>query len=76
VTKEHEKACRSAWRALMLAIKAKLVSVESGVEQFEEAFLAHIVVPGSRGQRFGAMAMRALEEGYSTGKLPPLLGSG
>lgn len=35
---------RQRGRALMLVIKAKLESVESGVETFEEAFLANIVM--------------------------------
>ena len=38
---------RQRWRALLLAIKAKLESVECGIETFEEAFLAHIIVPGT-----------------------------
>ncbi|TCP66307.1 hypothetical protein [Sphingomonas sp. PP-CE-1G-424] len=35
---------RQRARALMLVIKAKLESVESGVETFEQAFLANIVL--------------------------------
>ena len=33
------------WRCLVLAIKAKLEVVESGIASFEEEFLAHIVNP-------------------------------
>lgn len=40
-----EQACREKWRALALCIKAKLESVESKIETFEEAFLAHVVLP-------------------------------
>jgi hypothetical protein len=40
-----EQSCRTRWRALKLAILAKLESVESGIEQFEEAFMAHVVDP-------------------------------
>lgn len=40
-----EQACRSRWRALFLCIKAKLESIESGIETFEDAFLAHIQMP-------------------------------
>ena len=40
-----EQACRQSWRALLLAIKAKLETVEAGIETFEEAFLAQIVLP-------------------------------
>lgn len=39
---------RRRWRCLLLAIKAKLESVESRIETFDEAFLAHIVTPGGR----------------------------
>lgn len=43
-TRAWEQAQRSAWRALLLCIKAKLESVESGIESFEEAFLSHIMI--------------------------------
>lgn len=72
-----EQACRSKWRALALTIKAKLVSVESGVETFEDAFLAQIVVPTADGaRRFGELATKAIHQAYTGGTLPPLLGSG
>lgn len=35
---------RQRWRALLLAIKSKLVSVENRIETFEEAFLAHVIM--------------------------------
>lgn len=44
-----EQAQRARWRALLLCIKAKLESVESGIESFEEAFLAHILVIDDKG---------------------------
>lgn len=34
---------RRRWRCLLLAIKSKFTTVESGIESFEEAFLANIV---------------------------------
>lgn len=34
---------RRRWRCLLLAIKAKLEVVESGIHSFEQEFLAHIV---------------------------------
>ncbi|TVV75578.1 hypothetical protein [Sphingomonas solaris] len=37
---------RQRARALLLVIKAKLESVESRVETFEQAFLANVVLPG------------------------------
>jgi hypothetical protein len=39
---------RERWRALNLCIKAKLESVASKIETFEEAFLAHVVMPDGR----------------------------
>lgn len=35
---------RRRWRCLLLAIKAKLEVVESGIATFDEEFLAHIVI--------------------------------
>lgn len=75
----QEQACRSSWRALLLVIKAKLVSVESGVESFEEAFLAQLVVKDDEGRsvRFGTRAVRAINEAYTRNGPPQLmLGSG
>lgn len=42
--KKLEQGRRQRGRALMLVIKAKLESVESEVETFEEAFLANVVM--------------------------------
>lgn len=68
-----EQACRSRWRALLLAVKAKLVAVSEGVETFEEAFLSSIVVnDAGRTARFGPLAVKAIVESYSTGRLPQL----
>mgnify|MGYP000948463258 CR=1 len=76
-TDDWERACREKWRALALAIKAKLVSYESKVETFEEAFLAQIVVPGkNKAVRFSTLALPAISEAYSGKALPPLLGGG
>ncbi len=71
-----EEERRRRWRALGFTIKAKLVSVENGIEKFEEAFLAHIVVEG--GMTVGQKALPALAEVYKSGKMPNggLLGAG
>ncbi|NTX58383.1 hypothetical protein [Myxococcus sp. CA039A] len=74
VTRAMEQACREKWRCLLLTIKAKFVSVESQVETFEEAFLAHIVTP--TGQTVGQLALPAVNEAYRTGAMPPLLPAG
>jgi hypothetical protein len=43
-----EQGCRQRWRALSLAIKAKLEAVECGIVTFDQEFLAHIVGPNGR----------------------------
>lgn len=63
---------RSKWRALMLVIKAKVESFESGIETFEEAFLAHIVVGGTGGRTVYEEIKEPLALGYE-GKDVPLL---
>lgn len=45
---QYERAERQRWRALLLVLKAKLESVESNIETFENAFLAQIVMPGDQ----------------------------
>lgn len=42
--KKVEQSKRQRARALLLVIKAKLESIESGIETFEQAFLAHVVM--------------------------------
>lgn len=71
---EFEKACRQQWRALLLAIKAKLESIESGIETFDEAFLPHIVLPG--GRTVGESVIGQIDEALSEGKPPRLLAIG
>jgi hypothetical protein len=63
----YEQAKRSLFRALLLAIKAKLESVESRIETFEQAFLAHIVLPDDTlvGDRVKAL----VDEAYRTGRM-------
>src|SRR4051794_9343207 len=43
--KAWEQACRQRWRALALAIKAKLEAVEAGITSFDDEFQAFIVLP-------------------------------
>ena len=69
----YDQECRRLWRSLLLVIKAKLESVESGVESFEEAFLPQIIVPGTGGQTYGEFAVPQIAESYRTGQLPALL---
>lgn len=64
------KAERQRWRALMLVIKAKLESVESQIETFEEAFLANIVMPND--QTVAQIVLKQVAESYKTGKMRAL----
>lgn len=65
---EQEK--RRKWRALALAIKAKLESVRSGISSFEEEFLANIVMPN--GETVAQWATPQIAEAYRTGQMPQL----
>jgi hypothetical protein len=61
---------RTIWRALLLTIKAKCESAESGIETLEEAFMANVVMPD--GRTVSETVTPAIEDGYS-GKNVPLL---
>ena len=52
--------------------KAKLEAVETGITEFEDEFLAHIVLPN--GQTMGEFAKPQIAHAYDTGDMPPLLG--
>lgn len=66
--------CRSRWRGLTLAIKAKLECVEAGISSFEQEFLAQIQLPN--GKAVGEVMIPQIESAYKSGKMPPLLGFG
>lgn len=68
VDKLYEQACRSRWRSLLLAIKAKLESVESGIETFEEAFLAQTVMPN--GQTVFEGTKETIKQAYLNNAMP------
>lgn len=63
-----EQAERQKWRALLLVVKAKLESVDNGIETFEEAFLANIVMPNDR--TVSEIIRPQIGEAYKTGKMP------
>lgn len=65
------KVERQRWRALLLVIKAKLESVESGIETFEESFLANIVMPND--QTVAQIVTAQIGESYRTGAMPKAL---
>lgn len=66
-----EQAERSAWRALLLVIKAKLEAVDSGISTIEREFLADIILPN--GQTVGEWTGPQIDVAYQTGAMPPLL---
>jgi hypothetical protein len=69
--KVWEQACRQKWRALALAIKAKLEAVETKIATFEEEFLNYIVLPD--GQTVGDFIRPQLDTIYSTNTMPKML---
>lgn len=74
-TTREQRKCdqtnRARWRALLLCIKAKLEAVDSGIETFEEAFLAHVVMPD--GQTVAEHASPMIKQVYDGGSMQPLL---
>jgi hypothetical protein len=67
---QYARRERQRWRALLLVIKAKLESVESAIETFEQAFLANIVMPDD--QTVGAHVVPQITEAYRSGKMKAL----
>lgn len=43
----REQEARRIWRVLHWGLKARMVSIDEGVETFEQAFLPHIVNPAT-----------------------------
>lgn len=66
-----EQATRQRWRALALAVKAKLEAVEAGIATFEQEFMAHIVLPD--GRTVGDAMIPQIATAYETGLMPKLL---
>lgn len=67
----YEQAVRQRWRALLLAIKAKLEAVESEIVSFEDEFMAHIVLPD--GTTVAEFMAPQIEQSYESGKMPSML---
>lgn len=67
----YEQAVRARWRSLVLALKAKLVAVDEGIETFEDAFLAYTVLPDNT--TVGDWAKEQIETAYESGRMPELL---
>src|ERR1700754_3692911 len=68
---KEQQTRRSRWRALLLCIKAKLETVESKIETFEEAFLAHVVLPD--GMTVGHHTQKTIEQAYSGNQMVAML---
>jgi hypothetical protein len=67
---------RRRWRCLLLAIKSKFETVDNGIVSFDEEFLAHIIVPGTK-ETIGSWAAPQIAEAYERGThMPPLLSVG
>lgn len=69
--KDTEQTRRSRWRGFLLCIKAKLESVDAGIESFEDAFLAHVMMPD--GLTVGQHTRPKIEQAYQSGDMQPLL---
>jgi hypothetical protein len=71
----YEQEVRRRWRALNLAVKAKLEAVETGIASFDDEFLAYLVLPGGAtvGQVLGD---GRLDAAIASGSLPALLPDG
>jgi hypothetical protein len=67
----RERELRRRWRSMAMCIKAKLESVATGIETFEESFMAHVVLPN--GMTVAEHAKPLLEQMHQDGKMPPLL---
>jgi hypothetical protein len=68
--KAWEQSCREKWRALFLSIKAKLYSIETGIEQFDSAFMAQIVMPN--GKTMEELAVPMICQAYERGSMPDM----
>jgi hypothetical protein len=71
VEQAYEQAVRQKWRALFLAIKGKLVSVDDGIEVFEDAFMANIVLPD--GETVGDWMKPQIAQAYETKRMPRMV---
>lgn len=69
--KQADAENRRMWRSLALSIKAKLVGVTDGIETFEQAFMAHVVMPD--GLTLSDHVTPRIAEAYDSGQMPALL---
>lgn len=69
--RSYEQAVRQRWRALALAVKAKLEAVEAGIATFEDEFLAYTVMPDNR--TVGNWVKPTIQEAYEKWEMPSML---
>lgn len=69
--KAYEQEVRQRWRALLLAIKAKLEAVETGISTLEQEFLAFFIVKG--GQTLGEVLIPQLPQVTAGGNVNRML---
>lgn len=72
--KRAEQGARSAWRRLLLVVRAKLEIIADGGSTFEREFLADILLPD--GRTVHKALAEQLERSYLDGGMPKLLGPG
>lgn len=70
---DYDREIRRRWRVMLITVKAMLEAVESKLLTFDQAFLPHIVIPGTAktiGEAISSPKLDALYQGMS---LPALL---
>ena len=71
IESQFNQAIRQRWRALLLAIKAKLEAIECGISTIEKEFMAFVMMPD--GRNLGEHILPKIKEISESGKLPRLL---
>jgi hypothetical protein len=71
VAEQRAQFERSAWRRLLLVVKAKLELVRDADSSIEREFLADILLPN--GSTVHEELGPQLDDSYRTGSMPPLL---
>lgn len=67
----YEQELRRVWRALCLVIKAKLESWQSGIEDFQEAFMPQLVLADN--STVGDRILPLVAESYRVRSMAPFL---
>lgn len=70
----RDQAIKQRWRALLLAIKAKLEAIECGISTVEKEFLAFMIMPD--GRPLSDHLIPKIHKIVKTGKMPKLLSYG